>query len=236
MKFSTLIATPPSMSDEEFAAWFKQEHIPALAKESPLFAGCLVRTSIDPLEGKGLSGVGWTGPTPDPSEIAPCDVLMEIWLPSSEDFRREILPSEDRLREIGATFSSYAVKPFLEKDPRLAEAGRTGTRPELTFISTVKWQPQLTADYAAGQWAEHAAIALRRQKILTKYEQNIVREVISWSDNSPTIDAYGDFSFDRIDDLLQKFRVSIEEIQDAGQFVYLSGVSFFGDAEVFGAR
>lgn len=236
MKFSTLVATPSDMSKDEFATWFVGEHVPKIRQSAPLFQGCLVRTCIDPLQGQGLAGVGWTGPTPSPSEIAPCDILMEIWLPSGEDFRREILPSEERLEGIGATFSSYAVTPRLEKDPRVSEAGPSGKRPELTFISTVKWSPSMPPEIAAKNWAEHAAIALRRQTILTKYEQNIVSEVISWSDGSPTLDAYGDFSFATIDDLLNKFRVSNEEIQDAGQFVHLSGVTFFGDPVTFGPR
>lgn len=236
MKFVTLAAAPKSMSSEQFAAWFKEEHLPKLPEAAGMFSGGLVRTRVDPLHGQGLSGMGWTGPIPDASEIPSCDVLMEFWLPSGEDFRREILPGETRLRDIGATFSSYAVAPHLRKDPRITEAGPNGKRPELTFISTVKWLPAITRDVAQREWEDHTAIALRSQPALTKYEQNFVTETISWSEGSPTIDAFGDFAFATTEDLLQRFRVSIEEIQDACQFVGLSDVSFFGDAEPFGVR
>ena len=233
MKFASLVAKPDSMSNDEFASWFLGQHLPKFRESATMFQGCVVRTRTDPLGGQGLSGLGWTGPIPDPSEIGACDIVMETWLPSGEDFRREIMPGEERLREVGASFASYAVAPYLQKDPRLAEAGAAGRRPEVTFISTVKWQKGIDPEFAVGEWAQHTAIALRRQPILTKYEQNIVSEIMSWTHGYPIIDAYGDFAFDKKDDLVSKFRVSNEEIQDAGQFVGLSEVTFFGDAQTF---
>ena len=236
MKFVTLATKPNSMSCDQFALWFKEEHVPHFRKSAVMAEACLVRTRTNPLGEEGLAEMGWDGPMPDPTEIAPCDILMEIWLPTGEDFRREILPGEDRLRDIGATFASYAVTPYLQKDPRVFEAGATGRRPEVTFVSTIQWKPTVEHEWATREWAAHAEIAIRRAPALTKYEQNIVCQNMSWSNDYPMINAFGDFAFDTVEDLKNRFRVSVEEIQDAFQFVHLSDVTFFGDAQVFKLR
>jgi hypothetical protein len=46
---------------------------------------------------------------------------------------------------------------------------------------SLKWLPGVAAEQAAKYWAEHAPIALRAQPAMTKYEQNLVTEVTSWT-------------------------------------------------------
>jgi hypothetical protein len=126
------------------------------------------------------------------------------------------------------------VLPRLQKDPRIAEAGPSGKRPEITFIIGMKWRSDVTAAYGQSEWHEHTAIALRAQPALTKYEQNVVTEVISWTPGTPVMDAFGDFSFRTVSDLVNKFIVTEEEVTDMTTCAGGFHTAYLGDAEPIG--
>ncbi len=126
------------------------------------------------------------------------------------------------------------MSPALHKDPRFAESGPSGKRPEVTFIGALKWRPDLDVEMANRHWQEHAPLAMRAQPFLTKYEQNRVIDVISWSPEMPAIGGYVDCSFRTITELQKKFVPTMEEGQDASRFAAKFHATYLGDAEAFG--
>jgi len=227
MKFVTFVSRPAGLSRSEFQTWFTDVYAPDIGGLAGI-RGCLVRE---------------THGSPDPADEAeaerpvnnfePYDIVMETWFSSTEDFRREARPLEVRLREKSCRYISYRVTPRLQKDPRIAEAGSRGARPEVTVIFSFTWASGLSAEQGARYWDEHTAIALRAQPAMTKYEQNLVEEVISWTAGTRAIDAYGDFSFRTMHDLMTKFIAADEEIQDAVRWNGKYQVAFLGDARSF---
>jgi len=226
MKFVSFVTAPEGHNQREFVEWFINEHVPAILEGAATLRGGVTRRRIEPPAHIQLPMSPVTR-----DEIMPCDILMELWFSSCEDFRREIIPIERRLRAERASFISYRVTPRLQKDPRIVEAGATGSRPEITFIGSLKWLPGISPAFAADEWDEHTAIALRVQPTMTKYEQNLVREVISRSPGMPPIDAYADFSFNKVADFVSSFAYTEEEAQDVSTFRHRTLVTFFEDAE-----
>ena len=229
MKFVTFISAPPDQTRPAFQDWCVERYLAELREHAPSLRGGVVRRKMDPPH----AVVNSPPPFKQTSDITSYDIVLEVWLPSSEDFRREILPSHNKLREVGSRYISYAVSPRLQKDPRAAESGKLGRRPEMTYLISIKWLSTVTAEQAGREWAEHAAIALRAQPILTKYEQNIVTEVISWTSGTSPIDAFADFSFGTVSDFVTGFHVTREELQDMSNLVGASNATFLDDAEPF---
>ena len=61
----------------------------------------------------------------------------------------------------------------------------------------------------------HAAIALRNQPVLVKYEQNIVAKVMTFRPWASAIDAYGALSFRAVRDLVTGFVAGKEKRQNS---------------------
>jgi hypothetical protein len=227
MKFVTFVQTPERLEREQFQRWFAQEHLPALLKASPSLRGCVIRRRVEPPDGIATMLL----PTADSAKaFLSYDIVQETWFPSSEDFRREVLPVEKRFRMIGSRHSSYSVMPSLQKDPRIAEAGPRGKRPEVTFIALMKWAAGVTPEAAQQQYRDHIPIALRNQPALTKYEQHIVVESISRTPGTPTFDAFGDFSIRTMQEMA-RWLPTEEENVDVSEFVGQFHVTFLSDAE-----
>jgi hypothetical protein len=232
MKLVTFATAPVGQARETFQRWFAEEYVRSVRKGAPSLCGGVIRRKAE--IGNALS---FEIPPTDPiTGIAPCDVMMELWFPASEDFRREVIPLEERLTTIGSRFISYAVSPRLQKDPRIVEAGPGGTRPALTFVIAVRWLPNITAEFADREWQEHAAVALRTQPAMTKYEQNTVLEVISYTPGTPAINIYADFSFKTAEEMAKGFVFTREEQQDTATFCGMALPQRFGDAEPIGPR
>jgi hypothetical protein len=227
MKFVTFAAAPPGQNFKEFQEWFAVEYAPGMVKALSL-RGCIMRRRLDlpgfaPFENYNL----------DPEkDMAPFDVVMESWFPAPDDFRREIMPLEQKLKEAGSRHITYSVTARLQKDPRLAEAGRFGGRPEVTFIGAIKWLDGMSAAEADEHWLGHVPVALRTQPLLTKYEQNVVNDVISWTPQTPAIHGYADCSIRTLEDLTKRFSATDEEKQDASRFVGKFHATYLGDAEI----
>jgi hypothetical protein len=227
MKFAIFIDAPEPQNRAPFLDWFSREYLPGMLSAAPSCCGCVIRREL-----VRSSMPDWAAaPTDKGQKLAPSDVVLELWFPSTEDFRREILTSEKRLRKAGAHFLSLCVVPRLQKDPRFAEAGPHGARPGVTLVAPIKWRTDVTAEFGAARWQQHTAIALRSQPVLTKYEQNVVKEVISWTSGTPAIDAYADFSFASLDDMVSRFIFTEEEGQDISNFVGSFQAVLYGDAE-----
>ena len=226
MKFTSFITGPSGQSRSAFQDWFLRDYAPALVRSCPNLRDGVVRRVIDtPRGAHALDAAGEAA-----CGIAPYDVALELWLSSTEDFRREVLKQEDVLREMDASYATYLVTPKLHKDPRAAEAGPAGRRPEITFIIPIRWKPSVDPAFAEEDWDQHAAIGLRTQRLFTKYEQNIVRDVISWSGQAPAIDAYGDISMRTIEDLVNGYSFSLEEAQDLDRILGGFRIDYLGDA------
>jgi hypothetical protein len=230
MKFVTFLRAPEGQPREAFQDWCAREHLPAVKDRAPSFRGGVARRKTPPPPMPKAEG----GEAPfDVDPGLSYDMLLELWLPSSEDFRREVLPCEQPLRERGCRFASYAILPRLQKDPRVAEAGAAGRRPELTYVLAMRWLPNVTREFASQEWADHSAIALRCQPRMSRYEQNLVIETISWTRDVSLIDAYADFSFPTVDDFVSGFVVTEEELQDMSGLVGSFDAAFLSDAEPF---
>lgn len=227
MKFATFAAAPAGQDRKTFQDWFGREYIPAVVANAPTLRGGVWRRRVDAPKG----AFSLDAAAEATCGIAPYDVVMELWFSSLEDYRREVRPVEQRLHDIKSTFSSYSVLPRIQKDPRIAEAGSKGKRPEITFIMGMGWKPNVMAAYGQSEWHEHTAIALRAQPALTKYEQNVVTEVISWTPGTPTMEAFGDFSIRTVSDLVNKFIVTEEEVTDMSTCAGAFHVAYLGDAE-----
>jgi hypothetical protein len=229
MKFVTFIAAPDGQDYRAFQDWFAEDHIPAVVARSPNFRGGVFRRRVP-------SPVKELNPPPgEPTkEIAPSDIMMEVWLPSTEDFRREVMQTEKRLRAVKARYISYAVSPRLVKDGRITEAGPSGRRPEITYVCSMKWAPHISADYGWQEYEAHAPIAIRTQPAISRYEQNLVQDVISWTPDTPPIDVYADFSFRALADVAKSFHITEEEWQDVSRFMGAATTACFSDVEPFG--
>jgi hypothetical protein len=141
-----------------------------------------------------------------------------------------MLPLERRLAERDLRYASYHVTPRLQLDPRIAEAGPAGVRPGITTVCAIRWKRDMTAAQASALWARHAGIALRAQTAITKYEQNVVEEVISWSNGVVPIDALADFSHPSVEACRDGLFATREEMQDTSGFVEAGRFSYLGDA------
>lgn len=228
MKFASFLKGPPDQSRDVFQAWVRSDYRAALMRAAPTLRGCVSRDVRDVL-GTPIDAI-----TSPHDMFGTFDVLIESWFSSVEDFRREILPAEERLRSIGAGVASYHVNPRLELDPRISEAGSTGRRPEVTMICALSWNSGMDGARAAELWARHAGVALRAQPAVTKYEQNVVIEAISWTDGFELFDAFADFSAARIAHCRRALALSLEEAQDSQRFAAKGCFSYLDDAEPVG--
>jgi hypothetical protein len=221
MKFATFVEAPSGRSPANFQDWFSSVFLPYMAAAAPTMRGCVYRNVRDS-PGTEIDKIS----TVDPN-FGNFHVLLETWFSSAEDFRRESLPAQRSLDSMSARHISYLVTPRLQKDPRISESGADGRRPEITVVCSLKWKEGVTSAEASTLWSRHAGIALRCHSVITKYEQNIVEEVMSWTDGVEPVDAFGDFSFRTVADCQAHFRATPEERQDAsgfsggGRFTYL---------------
>jgi len=226
MKFTTFVASPPGPDRQAFRAWFVDEYAPALVRGASTICGGVIRRAVH--MPAGMDDAWRMEPGADFLDF---DLVMETWFPSEEDFRREVLPLEDELRTRSGRYASYEIRPRLQKDPRICEAGQTGIRPEITLVLLATWASGVSAEDADRKWERHSPIALRQHPVLTKYEQNLVTRVISRSSDTPAIDAYADFSFQTIADIENGMKPSAEEFEDMSRFVARIFPLFLGDAE-----
>jgi hypothetical protein len=228
MKFITFAKAPSGQDYKEFQRWFSQEYVAAVRKSSPTLCGCVLRRRIEP----PINSVFDQYKDVHQADLTPFDVAFETWFPAPDDYRREVLRIEDGLRELNSQYVTYSVSPKLHRDPRVAEAGENGRRPEATFIFLIKWPAGSQPEAAEKDWLDHAAVALRTQPDLTKYEQNGVRDVISWSPGVSHASGYADCSVRTIKDLAA-FAPTEEEIQDSTFFAGAVYGACLGDAETF---
>lgn len=224
MKFATFIEArdaDPQVSCD----WVAQTYLPSLQANASSLRGAVYRLSrpspgtlFDQFDDSIDANFGCF------------DVLIESWFSSAEDFRREVLPLERQLAHKGLRYASYHVVPRLMLDPRIAEAGPNGARPEITSVCAIRWNPAIPKKDVSRRYERHAAIALRAQTAVTKYEQNIVEEVMSWSEGVVPMDAYADFSHATVDACRTGLRASREEQQDTSKYVNVGRFSYCGDA------
>lgn len=229
MKFVTFAGRPENQDRKTFQDWIIKDYLPGVRAKTPTLRGGVVRRRIDAPKG----AFALDAAAEKACGIQPYDVIIEYWMSTAEDFRREVRPQEQRLRDLGAKFVSYFVVPRLQKDPRMAEAGATGKRPEITLVMPMTWKAGVTREFGEHEYNEHAAIALRAQPYMTKYEQNLVKEVISWTPDTPAFEAFGDFTYRTVSDLVNKFIVTEEEVTDMSTCAGAFHVGYFGDAEPF---
>ena len=228
MKFVTFAAAPAGEAPETFQAWFVDDYARDFAAANDL-ATAIVRQSVMP---PGAAPQG-RGDQADPAHL-PFHAILEVWLPTAEDFRRIASVTERSLRSRGVRYVSYRVTPSLEKDPRFAEAGTGGARPGITYVTPVRWLPGLSPAEARRHWDEHVPAALRVHASMSKYERNWVDEVMSWSADAVPVDAYADFSFAGVDEWDRFFpddAARLEISQDIASFIHSGSGLFLGDAE-----
>jgi len=225
MKFATFIEAPEG-EREAIGQWIAHDYVPRLVTEASTLRGCVYRI------GRPSPGTFFDAHAAalDPN-FGKLDVLVECWFSSTEDFRREALPLRQLLDEHKLRHASYLVTPRLQLDPRIAEAGPLGVRPGITTVCAIRWKQGIPADKAAQFYARHAAIALRAQTAITKYEQNIVEEAICWTDGVIPIDAYADFSHPTVDACRTGLLATREEMQDTSGFIAAGRFSYLGDAQ-----
>jgi hypothetical protein len=224
MKFATFIAAPAEQTCSEFQKWFAIDFLPRLVEAAPTMRGCVYRQVRDS-PGTPVDKISRVD-----SEFGSFDILMESWFSSAEDFRRDAIPILYSLKDISARHISYRVTSRLQMDPRVSEAGSSGRRPAITVICSMQWADTVTPAEAAALWDRHAGIALRCQTSITKYEQNIVDEVMCWTPGIKPVDAFADFSFRAVTDCQQGFRSTPEERQDVSGFVQAGRFSYLDDA------
>lgn len=222
MKFMTLIKAPADQTRAAFQSWFASSFVPRLSAEAPNIRGGVFRDVIDS-PGTPMDRIS---AIPDP-DFGDYDILLETWFSSTEDFRREILPL---LKDLSTRHISCLVTPRPQLDPRITESGAAGKRPEITVVCVIKWRDDRSPRQASQAWLRHAAIALRAQRAITKYEQNVVDEVISWGSGAEAIDALADFSFATVADCQAGFVATPEERQDTAGFVRAGRFLYLGDA------
>lgn len=225
MKFATFIEAPQGGVDAT-QGWVKEIYAPLIVEQAPTLRGCVYRFG-QPSPGTPFDAFA---EHLDP-DFGKLDVLIESWFSSAEDFRREIIPLEARLNDRSLRYASYHVTPRLQLDPRIAEAGPEGRRPGMTTVCAIRWKDGMPAQKASAYWARHAGIALREQKAITKYEQNVVEEVISWSNGVVPMDAFADFSHPTVEACRDGLVATREEMQDTSGFVGAGRFSYLGDAQ-----
>jgi len=226
MKFATFITGPTPAQRKEFQRWFVQDIVSQLRSSAPTLRGSVYR------EVRDSPGTFFDSrnATREPN-FGQCDILLETWFSAAEDFRRELLPLHAKFAEKSAHYASYHVTPRLQLDPRIAEAGVQGGRPEITAVCSIQWKRGMSREEASARYNRHAAIALRWQAAITKYEQDIVEEVIAWSGDIVPIDAFADFSFRTVSDCQMGLKASREEMQDTGGYVRAGHFIYLGDAQ-----
>lgn len=210
---------------ETLKQWISEHYIGLVCKNAPNMRGCVYRLCQ---ESPGTP-FDLFAEKLDPN-FGKFQVLIESWFSSAEDFRREVLPLETQLHDRNLRYASYLVRPRLQLDPRIAEAGPAGRRPGLTSVCAIQWKSGMAPEKAAALWERHAAIALRQQKAITKYEQNVVEEVISWSRGIIPIDAFADFSHPTIQACKDGLVATREEMLDTSGFVGAGRFAYLGDA------
>jgi hypothetical protein len=224
MKFATFIEAPAEQSRDDFQNWLSVDFVQRLAASAPTMRGCVHRT-VRESPGTPIDSISSTDP-----DFGSFDVVIESWFSSVEDFRREVLPVLDSLGAASARHISYLVTPRLQLDPRISESGPDGCRPAITVVCSIRWKDTVTPAQASALWNRHAAIALRCQTAITKYEQNIVDEVLCWSPGIKPVDAYADFSFRTVEDCRVGLRATPEERQDTSGFVQAGRFTYLDDA------
>lgn len=226
MKFATFVERPNGMSEAAFRSWFTENYLHAFKAVTPNLRGALLRFAKDfgsmPLD---------SAAKPGDSEFLAVGAILETWFSSDEDFRREALTIERHFDVAECRYFSCAVTPRLQKDARISEAGSEGRRPEVTAIVSLLWKDAIAAGTASEHYDRHAAIALRAQKGWTKYEQNLVHDVISCSRGVHPVDAYADLSFPDAETVRQTFVVTQEEVHDTSAFIKRARCSYFPDAQ-----
>jgi hypothetical protein len=224
MKFATFIEAPAEQSRDDFQNWLSADFLQRLAASAPTIRGCVQRT-VRESPGTPFDAL----PSTDP-DFGSFDVLVESWFSSVEDFRREVIPVLEPLEATSARHISYLVTPRLQLDPRISESGPDGRRPEITAVCSIRWKDGVAPARASALYDRHATIALRCQPAITKYEQNIVEEVLCWSPGITPVDAYADFSFRTVEDCRLGFRATREERQDTSGFVRTGRFAYLDDA------
>ncbi|MGE0774387.1 MAG: hypothetical protein AB7G25_14435 [Sphingomonadaceae bacterium] len=235
MKFATFIAAESGAEAGAFHQWLLQAYAASFVQAADGLISAVIRLSVETPTVVRTSGA--TAKEPEAAHL-PYHALLESWFATTEDFRKTARKVEPMLRQRGARFVSYRVTPWLEKDPRQAEAGPDGTRPALTLITPVKWLPGLAKSEARRHWDEHVGTALRVHVGLSKYERNWAEEIMSWSDGAEPVDAYADFSFRTIEDYTDRFFPDdgdrLEISQDIANFIASGSVLLLGDARPIG--
>ena len=225
MKFTTFLKPPQGLGRNDFYGWFKQTYVRNLVNRGSEIRRAVYRCEVDAPDFDDTQGL------PRRPATNGISVVVELWLPTADHFADVMSSSLGPLSELGGEYASYHVRPRLQADPRVAEAGANGSRPEVTMIACVQWRRDISADQASAIWDDHASIALSKQPALTKYEQNIVERVMGTNSLLPPIDAYGDFSLRTISDAVSRFIPTPEERQDGARFIETATFSYFGDAE-----
>lgn len=222
MKFATFLVAPEPAIRATFQARFEQDLLPALRSGAPTLRGHVYRLACD--------SPGTAFDTPETTGSSICDVLLESWFSSAEDFRREALPLHALAERHGARCISYHVTPRLQLDGRIAEAGPEGRRPEITAVCAIGWKKGIGRAEASARYDRHAALALRCQKTMTRYEQNIVEEVLGWTAGVEPVDAFADFSFRTVEDCRKGLFATSEEMQDTSGYIGAGRFFYLGDA------
>lgn len=222
MKFATFLVAPSVSQRSAFQQDFVEGFVPRLLSDAATLRGHVYRLAVD--------SPGTFFDAPEHAQDSICDVLLETWFSSAEDFRREVLPLHALAEAQGGRCISYHVTPRIQLDGRVATGGPNGARPEITAVCAIGWKKGIGRAEASERYDRHAAIALRCQKTMTRYEQNIVEEVLGWTPGMEPIDAFADFSFRTVEDCRNGLFAMPEELQDtsgyigAGRFFYLGDV------------
>lgn len=227
MKFATFIEAPAG-GVEALQQWIVRDYVHQIPTAAPTLRGCVYRLCQE------SPGTFFDTLPMMKTDFGKFDVLIESWFSSAEDFRREMLPLQKPFEPRNLRYANYHVIPRLQLDPRIAEAGPNGVRPGMTTICAIGWKAGVPRDEASVRYDRHAAIALRAQSAITKYEQNIVEEVISWSDGIVPMDAYADFSHPSVETCRAGLLATPEERQDTSGYVGAGRFSYLGDAQPVG--
>lgn len=223
MKFITVLVARSFAGRAAFQQRFVNEFLPRLKSDAPTLRGHVYRLAVD------SPGTFFDAPEHEGNSI--CDVLLETWFSSAEDFRREVLPLHALAEAAGGRCISYHVTPRIQLDARVAEAGPGGARPEITAICAIGWKKGMGRAEAGERYNRHAAIALRCQQTMTRYEQNIVEEVLGWTPGMEPVDAFADFSFRTVEDCRKGLFAMPEELQDTSGYIGAGRFFYMGDAQ-----
>ena len=153
MKFATFITGPADGQRGAFQQWFAGAIADVLAR-APTLRGHVWRDACDS-PGTAFDAMNDLA---DPA-FSPCELLLETWFSSTEDFRRELLPLHALVEGQSGRAASYHVTPRIQLDGRVAEAGPGGQRPEITAVCAIRWKDGLGRAEASERYNRHAAIA-----------------------------------------------------------------------------